>query len=212
MFIYTALGDSITYGYSASSPELAYPRKVITALRSSYHDAYGHLLARPGWSSLSLLYAIERNPFAIRNSTVISIWIGGNDLIYAGLAGLQGGIKDTVEKALHGYKQDVMMIVEKIRSISKARIILCTQYNPFPNSLLAVQAIARLNHITSATAARQRTLLAPVHQWFAGKQAYLISNYSGGRIDRKLPRPLPIHPNDLGHQIIAHELIPYIMM
>lgn len=84
--IYTALGDSITFGENASSLAKAYPHLTVSILNSSSCKVRGLVLARPGWSSSDLLDAvIWRGDSIISRSAVVSVWIGGVDLANAAL-------------------------------------------------------------------------------------------------------------------------------
>ncbi|MNN41101.1 hypothetical protein D3C81_1551990 [compost metagenome] len=102
-------------------------------------------------------------------------------------------------------------MINLIKKGSRARIICCTQYNPFPNSPLAADWISRLNAVTYQVAQSCGANVAPTHKWFEGKQADLIYGYKKGRIEDALSGSLPIHPNDRGHRVIAKGLTPYLL-
>jgi lysophospholipase L1-like esterase len=102
------------------------------------------------------------------------------------------------------------MIIKTIQRISHAPIVLCTQYNPFPSSSIATVAVAALNRMTEQMAKHYHVLLAPTHRWFEGRQPRLIVGYQTGRLEDVQGGTLPVHPNNLGHLVIAQGLIPYI--
>ncbi|KQX67151.1 SGNH/GDSL hydrolase family protein [Paenibacillus sp. Root444D2] len=209
--IYTALGDSITFGENASSLVKAYPQLTISTLNSRSRKVTGYVLARPGWSSYDLLDAvIWQGASMIRQSAVVSIWIGGVDLANAALFSFRNQQPLNAKQIATNYKRNVSAILSQIKNGSHARIICCTQYNPFPNSPLAVESIARLNHLTNELAQNYDATIVPVHTWFEGKQSDLIYGYQKGKIEDALSGSLPIHPNDRGHQVIAMGLAPYL--
>lgn len=215
MIFYTAMGDSITYGESASSPQRAYPALVASLLRSRSKQVHGLILAEPGWTSNSLLQAVlSDTSFPLQSSTTISIWIGGDDLLQAGLTALRNPSPDVFTRGLLIFRQNLDSLIRLIRRSSRAQIVLCTQYNPFPNTALAAEAISNLNEVIADVAARHTALLAPADSWFTGREAELIAGYRHGRLEdaaANLPfGPYPIHPNDKGHSVIAHNLAPYI--
>ncbi|QMV42060.1 SGNH/GDSL hydrolase family protein [Cohnella cholangitidis] len=211
MKTYTALGDSITAGIGASSPTSAYPCVVAKWLREKSCPTAVGTFAYPSWTSTDLRLALSEHDYSpVRKSSVTSIWIGGDNLIAAGLLILKGAGTQAIPKLLSQYEHDVIAIVKDTRRLSKTSIILCTQYNPFPNAPIAVQSIQALNGITQRIAFRYRTKLASVHQWFANNQAELIAGYRNGRLEDGAAGSLPVHPNDKGHMRIARGLIPLI--
>jgi lysophospholipase L1-like esterase len=212
LMIYTALGDSITFGENASSLAKAYPQLTVSTLNSSSHKVTGNVLARSGWSSYDLLDAvIWRGSLFICQSAVVSIWIGGVDLANAALSSLRTQQSLNAEQIVTDYRRNLRAILTLIKKVSHARIICCTQYNPFPNSPLSVEWVERLNRTTNGLAQSYDVNIAPVHTWFEGKQADLIYGYRNGKIEDALSGSLPIHPNDRGHRVIAMALAPYLI-
>jgi lysophospholipase L1-like esterase len=212
LMIYTALGDSITFGENASSLAKAYPQLTVSTLNSHSHKVTGYVLARPGWSSYDLLDAvIWQGSSIISQSAVVSIWIGGVDLANAALSSFKNQQLLDAKQVLTNYMRDLRAILTLIKKESHARIICCTQYNPFPNSSLSAQGVDQLNRMTHELAKNYDVIIAPVHKWFEGKQAELIYGYRNGKIEDALSGSLPIHPNDRGHQVIAIGLTPYLI-
>ncbi|MCK8489875.1 SGNH/GDSL hydrolase family protein [Paenibacillus sp. MBLB2552] len=210
--IYTALGDSITFGDNASSPRLAYPHLAVTAYqRSNPRTIKGYVLARSGWTSSNLLDAVLwQGSEMIKRSSVVSVWIGGVDLANAAITPLVNGGPFPNMELLLQFRRNLSAILRQIRKTSSARIVCCTQYNPFPSSSIAVEWIGRLNHTTQGIAAAYDAKVAPAHKWFEGKQAELIDGYREGQLEDILGGTLPIHPNDRGHRVIANGLAPYL--
>ncbi|WP_251414564.1 MULTISPECIES: SGNH/GDSL hydrolase family protein [Paenibacillus] len=211
LMIYTALGDSITYGENASSLAKAYPRLAVSAMNSDSCKVRGFVLAQPGWNSHDLLDAvIWRGGPIIQPASVVSVWIGGVDLANAALSSLKSNKPLAVKQFVTSYKRNLGAIFTHIRKGCRARVICCTQYNPFPNSPLAVESISGLNQIITELAQHFNVTVAPAHKWFEGRQAELIYGYQNGNIEDALSGQLPIHPNDRGHRVIASRLAPYL--
>lgn len=210
--IYTALGDSITFGENASSLEKAYPQLIVSTINSRSRKVCGYVLAHPGWSSYDLLDAViwKGDPL-IGHSDVVSIWIGGVDLANAALLSFRNQQSSAVKQIITNYRRNISAILTRIKKVSRARIICCTQYNPFPNSPASILGIDQLNQMTFELAQSYKATVAPVHTWFEGKQAELIYGYRKGKIEDALSGSLPIHPNDRGHQVIAIGLAPYLI-
>ncbi|WP_036699094.1 SGNH/GDSL hydrolase family protein [Paenibacillus sp. J14] len=210
--IYTALGDSITYGDNATSPRLAYPQLIVSDYnRSTPRPIRGYVLARSGWTSGNLLDAVLRQGSdMIRQSSVVSVWIGGVDLANSAIDPLVNGGPFPNTGILFQFRRNLSALLGHIRKISSARIVCCTQYNPFPSNSLAVEWISRLNETTHGIAASYGAKVAPAHRWFEGKQAELIDGYRGGQLEDLLGGTLPIHPNNQGHRVIANGLAPYL--
>lgn len=213
MFTYTALGDSVTAGQSARSRRLAYPALTACHLEERLQTrVLPFVLARSGWTSATLTaarYALPSEP--LRRADAISVWVGGNDVAQAGLSLARGGSQQVLETTLAAYGQNLHTLVQSIRAVSSARLVLCGQYNPFPHSPLAVQGIRSLNSITAAAAKRFGARYAPTDAWFAGRERELIYGYRTGRLEDVLTsHVLPIHPNDRGHAVIARQLTPLL--
>ncbi|MEC0231205.1 SGNH/GDSL hydrolase family protein [Paenibacillus alba] len=210
--IYTALGDSITFGENASSFANAYPQLTVSSLNSSSRRVTGYVMARPGWTSDDLLDSvIWRGAPVLRDSDVITIWIGGVDLANAALISLKTQQPSAAKQIAANYKRNLSAILNQIKKGCHARIFCCTQYNPFPNTPLAVESVGLLNRLTTELAQSYSTSIVPVHTWFEGKQANLIYGYKNGKIEDALSGSLPIHPNDRGHHVIAAGLAPYLI-
>lgn len=213
MILYIAMGDSTTAGLNASSPALAYPSCIVQGIRGRGRAAQLCVIAHSGWTSSALAQVAPEAAGALQNATTVTIWIGGNDLLQAAAGIVASGrpVQTALAGHLQNYNSNLERIVSAVRQNSKARIILCTQYNPFPNSPVAVEGIAALNRVTAQSAKRFGTGLAPVHSWFEGNQPALIDGYRSGRIEDALrPFRRPIHPNNAGHALIASRLASYI--
>jgi len=212
MLLYTALGDSITTGEDATAQNLAYPSRVLAFLNKRGHRVSGDVIAAPGWTSRALDDAVQngRSP-VLRFSRVVSIWVGGDDLGRATLAMLHGANRRVLTESIHRYGQNLVVLLRNLRKSSKARVFICTQYNPFPNSPLASVAIGQLNAVTVQIGSQFGATVVPTAAWFEGRQSQLIAGYRTGRIEDALRSTvLPIHPNNAGHLAIAQGLAPMI--
>jgi len=210
MFVYAALGDSITFGQNASSVERMYPSLIISMLRSKGIQAKRIVLARPGWTSADLVDALDTDPYPFRFVDTVTVWIGGVDLISGGLQMLQGSGKSGLEAMIRQYERRLGAILRHIRTAGSCDVVCCTQYNPFPNSPIAVTGIGLLNQVISGTAARTGCSVARVDQWFSGNEPHLIDGYRSGSVE-EVPRGITaVHPNDNGHSVIAAGLLPIV--
>lgn len=205
MFSYTAFGDSITVGANAASPDRRYVNLVAAQGGQRRGGSELQVLARSGWTSGDLVSAAFWNSACpLQQATDITIWVGGNDLISAGLRVLRGAPAATVETALAQYGRNLNQLVAAVKAVSRSRVVLCTQYNPFPHSPIAVEAVRSLNAVTIQTAKAQGVLYAPTAACIDANPARLISGYTTGRVEDVMhARVLPVHPNDAGHRAIA---------
>jgi lysophospholipase L1-like esterase len=202
MLNYIALGDSITFGQNASSSCKAYPSRVTTMLNLKEIQTKLIVLAQPGWTSADLVEEIYTDPSPLSCAKVVTVWIGGNDLIHYGLSSLRQPAAPILGM-MNRYKKRLDMILGMIRTMGVKHIICCTQYNPFPNSVIAVDAIRAMNQLITASAATNRCLVARVDRWFSGNEQSLIDGYRGGHAEDALRGFAAVHPNDQGHKIIA---------
>jgi lysophospholipase L1-like esterase len=209
MFVYAALGDSITYGQDASSVCRTYPSRIISLLKSHGVRARRIVFARSGWTSADLAEHLYEEPGFLHDTNAVSLWIGGDDLIRYGLSLLQHS-GDRMEDTILQYRKRLDLIIGFIRGNGPRHIVCCTQYNPFPSSRIAVKAIRILNQAIMESASSKQCLVARVDRWFAGKESRLIWGYRSGDITDISGGFPPIHPNDNGHEIIASELFPLI--
>jgi acyl-CoA thioesterase I len=212
VFVYTALGDSITAGEGVSSPYKSFPNLLVPMLSRDVGPLAVQILAYPGWTSAALVSAVFANSDVnLRVSRAITIWVGGDDVVSAAM-GMRNGMKPALmATTLKRYGENISVLVQTIRKVSSAKIILCTQYNPFPNTPMASKTIAALNEVTCTVAARQNVRIAPSGSWFLGRERELIQGYTTGRIEEVIQSGhAAVHPNDLGHRVIADGLYPFI--
>jgi lysophospholipase L1-like esterase len=202
MISYVALGDSITYGQSASSSCRAYPSRITSMLKLKGIQAKRIVLAQPSWTSADLAEEIYSDPSFLSYANVVTVWIGGNDLIHYGLSSLLEPATPILGM-MNRYKSRLDIILGLVRKMGVKHIICCTQYNPFPNSEIAADAIHIMNQLITASATTNRCLVARVDRWFSGNEHSLIYRYRGGHAEDALRGFAAVHPNDQGHEVIA---------
>lgn len=209
MYIYAALGDSITYGENASSVERAFPSLLVSMLNSKGVQAKRIVLARPGWTSADLANAVATDPLPLRSANAVTVWIGGDDLIQTALQLLQGS-GSSIEATMRQYERRLGGILRNVRAMGPQNLICCTQYNPFPNSPIAQKSVGALNQAITSTAVKNGCRIARVDQWFAGSEAQLIDGYRSGKIEEVYQGVKAVHPNNRGHAVIAKGLFPFL--
>jgi len=203
--IYLALGDSITHGYDATTPEQCYV-ELLTKKLNQLQRVSVHVNAKPGWTAGQLFRSIERIPLCIRQEAeLVTLMVGGNDLLRE-----FPWFLDNQEEALLRLERSFRPQVEDILSAAvqhpQAKVIVCSVYNPFPKAEVAQRAVAGINGILAAIARERGALLAPVHEMYGGKEERLVSGFRKGELqDFRLLRN-PIHPNDAGHERIAEAI------
>jgi lysophospholipase L1-like esterase len=206
MINYIALGDSITYGQNASSICRAYPSRLTSMLRFKGIQVNRYVLAQPRWTSADLAEEIYFDPSILECAKVVTVWIGGNDLIRYGLSSLREPATP-IQGMMNRYKGRLDMILGLARKMGVKHIICCTQYNQFPNSAIAVDAIRIMNQLITSSATSNHCLVARVDRWFSGNEHNLIFGYQGGNVEDTLSGFAAVHPNDKGHEVIATGLL-----
>jgi lysophospholipase L1-like esterase len=205
MINYIALGDSITFGQKASSICRAYPSRLTSMLRLKGIQVTPIVIAKPSWTSADLVEEIYSDPSLLACAKWATIWIGGNDLIHYGLSSLSE-TAPPIQEMMNRYKRRLDMILGLVRKMGVKHVICCTQYNPFPNSAIAVDAIRTLNQLITSSATTNHCLVARVDRWFSGNEHSLIYGYQDGNVEDVLRGFAAVHPNDKGHEVIASGL------
>lgn len=207
MFNYLALGDSITVGVGAP-PGMGYVDILTYYLQNSYPLVYTKKIANKGWKSRDLLSAISKNKSAQQyfpSTSLITLYIGGNDLSFAFIKSRLAGNPRPLHEAIRCFATNYSALLQILRSHTQAPILTATLYNPFPNSPLACQFILLMNQTITYIAQAYAIPVADVYTAFLGKEHALIDGYRDGRLASYIPflQKNPIHPNQWGHKIIA---------
>lgn len=199
--LYAALGDSITYGYSSSSDAKAFVQRLRRGLAPKKPPNV-YLQAKPGWSSKQLLKSLKNVQDCIwEEAQVVTLMVGGNDLLFSAPWLLNGGDEQIIKVADRVYQN-----ITEIVSIAKRphhRFVIGTLYNPFPHSIRAEEFTDRVNKSIRLVATRHKLRIADVRRAFSGHEAKYIDGYNRGILRDMKIFDNPVHPNDAGHAIIA---------
>jgi lysophospholipase L1-like esterase len=199
--LYAALGDSITYGYCASSQKMRYVNRIQAAL-SKQERVNVFVRAKPGWTSRQLLKSLKDVPECIwGEARLVTILVGGNDFLKA-MPWLLDGNRGRLLRVANQVQDNLTRIVETVRS-PQSTIIIGTMYNPFPNSLVAQECIETLNQVISHVATREHLVLADIRNRYFGNEQQYVDCYKRGQLRDFRIRNNPIHPNDQGHEAIS---------
>lgn len=205
-FHYMAVGDSITAGYNAPQR-----RGFVDMLgaRLGSHLPYVRVAngGKKGATSGDLLFFMTFSPFlqsALRRADLITLYVGGNDLLHAYLKMFFFRCPDAISRSMKLYKRHLVQLVQMIRRRNPCPLFLLNLYNPFPASPLAVHRVTEMNGIIAEVAARWHLPVVDIYERFLGMEPLLIHGYRTGDLsDYRLFGNSPIHPNGAGHRVIA---------
>ena len=211
---YTALGNSIAFGVGATD-NYGYVNYFRDFLATMVKRVNLINRAVPGFTSSDLLHQLQNDATtrnAVKNADLITISIGGNNLLDCMNA---PNPPECLTNGVATFANDWPQILEEIRhSIgSKAQILVMTVYNPFrgddPNYKIVEPFIQQINNVINKEVYRSlyKYKVVDVHADFQGK-------FTDGRwkvctwthFCESPPNP---HPTDCGHLEIArlHELV-----
>jgi lysophospholipase L1-like esterase len=221
---YTALGDSLAFG-ALALPFRGYTFLYRGALQSDTgNTVFLSNLGVPGWTSSDLLNALHSSFIfrtAVRNSQVITWNIGGNDLQDARSsykAGTCGGSlnRDCLQAAVAQIESNwkgIVVELKGLRDFKKTIVRTMDIYNPYvvqdkaadswPDPGNDFQVLKFYLDQVDAFIAQQCALVDGIP--FA--QVYAAFNGPGGDQDPgKYISFDGLHPNDLGHAVMAQLL------
>lgn len=200
--IYLALGDSLTTGYgvepsqsfaslfyrnlAAFDPMLKYVNLGVNGLTS--HE-------------LAAMVSQERILLLIKQAKIISITIGSNDLLAVGKA-LIDRSGSNIDLTLADLNRNLLTIGSFIRRANSSAIVkIATIYNPLQpmnkqSTALAEGLVKTANRSIRKIAREYRFIVVPAAKAFSGQEQILLG-------------PDHIHPNYLGHKLIADLLMKY---
>ena len=200
--LYVALGDSVTFGYSATAVEQSFVRRLQRSWTRPQRPVHVYLQAKPGWTSKQLLRSLaDIQDCVFAEAKVVTLLIGGNDLL-RGAPWLMNGNHDRMLKIAEQLQGHLQQIVDHVRKLGP-QMMIATLYNPFPQSIIAVEYTQIANRTVQRVVHRNGLLLADVAQAFEGREVDWIEGYRGGRIKDFRLIGNPVHPNDAGHAAIA---------
>jgi|LGOV01.1.fsa_nt_gb lysophospholipase L1-like esterase len=134
---YLALGDSIATGtVGIGSPTYSYVYQFNDYLSSEQENTTFTNLAHDGDTSGDLLYKLNNDTAfidAVEEAEIITISIGGNNLLDAGNSPYFTSIDTTVaEENTSNFEEEYPLIIAKINSLnSEVEIMVMTLYNPY---------------------------------------------------------------------------------
>jgi len=191
---YMALGDSLAAGYGATPTTQGYAYQLYQ--KGVYDQAVNTIFANaavPGATSMHMLQYQVPQAIGIFTPDVITISIGGNDLIQ-----VLGGADPAA--VLGQFQDNLINILCSLRaSLPQARIYIGNQYD-IPEITSAVpggpQLIAGFNAIVAGVATACQVSVADVFSEFEGKSGLLL-------IERNGAGQFEVHPSNAGHRALA---------
>jgi hypothetical protein len=208
------LGDSITFGLNLNQVAGVPSEHAFPALMAANQMYRTINLGVPGWTTQNLLDALDTDRFksAVNQAKVVTLDIGSNDLIQ-GSANLLAAFKQDpsykpteqeiltqVVSSESKVFDDLPLIIDKVRKLTDAPVVLYTLYNPFPN-IDGIQYIHQLNEqilypinqlIRDQAKPEKNVLLADAHLAFSGHEMNYVRVQSGD-----------IHPTIEGQEELA---------
>jgi len=224
---YTALGDSLAYGYGAAG-NYGYAERYRDHLQTDNGvDVQLANLGVNGWTSNDLLSALKKNSTyrsAIANADVITFDIGGNDFLSAAekyITGTCGGKKNNkcLTRAHKKFKSNFKKIIKLTKKLNKKNNLIMRSMNlylpnttfylnddlvttdKYPNDFAVINPIlTKINSLIGKTCRKNKILYADVHFSYNGSSGTEDPYLKGYIYDDNL------HPNDAGYQVIADDL------
>jgi lysophospholipase L1-like esterase len=198
---YVALGDSLAAGVGSFTFFGYVPRYALSLMWRLRRIVLTTNLGRFGLTSGQLLAALRADQQfrgAVRRAKLITIDIGGNDLLHCNYQ------EDCLERALAEFRTNWEAILAEVRTLNPAAVLFAiTLYNPVPAGDVrrpsVDKVVRRLNGII-ALPSLVRTYavsgVAPVYEQFVGHECEFTWFCRIG----------DIHPTDRGHEIIVAAL------
>jgi lysophospholipase L1-like esterase len=199
---YTAIGDSLTTGFGALPGNgfvPVYRRMAEGRLRSSVVSTN---LGVNGLTTSELEQRLRRNSMireAIRAADIITLSIGGNDLIRAAKSAVKqpGNLSTELRRSLQECKRNFSAIMGMLMQLKAGTrrpfiIRIVGLYNPYPQVVGATEWVRQFNSYASQYSSRVCGF-ASVYSEFSGNERGLLS------IDH-------LHPNGRGYRVIAEKL------
>ncbi|MDR9854478.1 GDSL-type esterase/lipase family protein [Paenibacillus sp. VCA1] len=197
---YTAVGDSLTVGFGAMPGNGFVP-----AYRSLAQRRIGEQVAYENWgvnglTSSELYDNVRHHPrlrASLRDAQIITISIGGNDLIRAAKSAPSQNMSQHFNKALTQCQSNfsgIMQTISQLKSGSRTPYIVRAVglYNPYPQVAAATQWVQQFNGYMGG-------------HWGSGYAAANIFSSFYGR-ERELLSFDHLHPNGKGYKVIAEHL------
>lgn len=201
VYHYTAVGDSLTFGMGALPGGGFVPLYRRMAEEHLQKFVAYENLGINGLTSEELYERLLRDPLFKRhlnNADLITISIGGNDLIRAVKAGGNRPERDRLEKALDRCQRNIsgcLSVISRLKSGKSQPYVIRAVglYNPYPSWSEATEYVTRFNRYLFGLANGGYLGIADVYSRFVGREREMLS-FDG------------IHPSSKGHRVIAEQL------
>jgi len=213
---YLALGDSLAANAGAPSARDGYVSRVHNQLQERDGRRYGLLnLGASGETSGSLIGGGQLDEavafLAAHRVAYVTVDVGANDLL-GHLTSTdcaesleRPACRERLESALAAYETNISAILDTLAEAAPgATIVLLETYNPFSlGTGIAFEEgtslmVARLNGLAATAAVSEGILVADGFTPMQGTAAFTT---------RMLASPPDIHPNALGHDVLAQAVI-----
>ncbi|MCD8501207.1 MAG: GDSL-type esterase/lipase family protein [Bacillaceae bacterium] len=196
--LFTALGDSLTSGVGSLLSNGFVEEYALLTERTLRRNVVIHNYAKSGIKSDQLIHDLRRPE--VRNSIfyadIITITIGGNDLLHANREFKRTGNPAIFSNALHYFRQNVSQVLNEIDLIkannpSPYTLRVIGLYNPYPSVPYSHYWVDMFN----------KTLADITNQYgvFVNIYPTLTNNKKMIWLDK-------LHPNKNGYKTIAYEL------
>lgn len=149
-----SLGDSIPFGYNLSQSNASASRDAFPYLIGDDGNLRVRNLGVPGWTTDKMLAALETDQKyrqAVRHANYITLTIGNNDLLQILKAAQIASVGNPNLFTVHLQQiiedsnvfENIGNIIEEVRSLSDAPIVVYNVYNPFQlnNTLHSVSSL-----------------------------------------------------------------------
>ncbi|OKP68512.1 hypothetical protein A3844_11325 [Paenibacillus helianthi] len=201
-YLYTAIGDSLTTGFGALPGNgfvPVYRRMAERRLRAPVGSVN---LGINGLTTAALEQRLSRDPMfrqAVRDADIVTLSIGGNDLIKAAKAVSfrPGHLSPALERALYACKRNFSEIMGSLWQLKNGSrrpyiIRMVGLYNPYPQLSEATDWVRQFNGYVAGYSSNVCGF-ASIYYEFAGNERGLLS------LDH-------VHPNGRGYRVIAGKL------
>ncbi|NQX46973.1 lysophospholipase [Paenibacillus tritici] len=202
VYQYTAIGDSLTTGFGAlpgSGFVPVYRRMAEGRLRSPVVSTNLGIngLTTEGLKQRLKTSAVYRG--AVKNAQIITVSIGGNDLIKAARAAAPrpGEFQAILQKALRDCKRnfsEIMGILSQLKAGTRSTYIIriVGLYNPYPQVEVATEWVRQFNRYAAGYSSNIIRFASVYHEFAGNERGLLFLDH--------------IHPNGRGYRVIAVKL------
>jgi lysophospholipase L1-like esterase len=197
-FVYTALGDSLTYGTGACNAQ-GFVRRIYSRIAQLHPDAVTlHQRGTVGATTAELLTQVRKDATLreqLKAADLITITAGGNDIIQAAQKMYLDGVLTSMKPAMKLFYNTYTQLLEEVMQLvdsQETRVILLEIYNPLPMFRDAVLWVNFLNRYIARAAAPhgERVRVTRIYPAFLNREDELLADDG-------------VHPNCFGHEVLA---------